>query len=419
MTPLTELTNVIVESQSIKSRLLRVQESIEKTIRRTENDLLEEALKDLGYSLISTSYGSELIDSRVQSKETVLSPKLLMTALPVSKVSAKTTHAARKQIENILRHLSNKLLVIVGPCALHDPKAALDYAKYIRRWRNTYGDKLEIIMRAYVEKPRTELGWKGFIYDPLLDGSNDINLGLIATRMLACQITNLGVPIAIERLNALTPQYLNSLVAYDVIGARNTTDQKAREYASATSSPVGFKNTPEGSVEAAAQAIVAANGQHSFLGIDTHGATKQINSLGNSTGHVILRGATNGPNYESRYIEATKEILKRKNLLLSIVVDASHGNSQKQAKNQKLVIDSVVDQIKKGENSICGVMIESNLIAGNQKNINGKNLIYGQSIVDECVDVKETESMLLQLHNSVRNRNNKSSQKKNKALELH
>ncbi len=419
MAPLTESTSVLEESKNIKVRLLQVQKSIEKTIRQSENMLLEAALEDLGYSLPNTNFGSELIDNRVDSKTTVLSPKLLSAVLPVSKTSAQTTHTARKQIEAILRHTSNRLMVIVGPCAIHDPKAALEYAKHIQSWRKLYGDNLEIIMRTYVEKPRTELGWKGFIYDPVLDGSNDINLGLIATRMLACQITDIGIPIAVERLNALTPQYLNSLVAYDVIGARNTTDQKAREYASATSSPVGFKNTPEGGIEAAAQAIVAASGKHSFLGIDTHGATKQINSLGNSTGHIILRGATNGPNYEPEYIEKTKNLLKRKNLNLAIVVDASHGNSLKQAKNQKLVINSISKQIEDGEISICGVMIESNLVAGNQKYEIGANLVYGQSIVDECVDITETTTMLDRLNSAVQSRNKKILHNKVKKLKLH
>jgi 3-deoxy-7-phosphoheptulonate synthase len=252
-------------------------------------------------------------------------------------------------------------------------------------------------MRAYMEKPRTELGWKGFIYDPLLDESDDINLGVAATRMLTCQITELGVPIAMERLNALTPQYVNALVAYDTIGARNTTDQKSREYASATSSPVGFKNTPEGSIEAAAQAVVSANGGHAFLGMGMDGTPNQINSTGNSTAHIILRGAADGPNYSAEHIAKTKQILAAKGLKQSIVVDASHGNSRKQASQQKVVIADICRQVSGGEPAICGVMIESNLVAGQQKLGDPAALIYGQSITDECVGLAETTEMLAML----------------------
>lgn len=406
MAPLTESTPVIEESKKIRDRLLTVQSEIESAIRQKEKELLDSALLSLGYDPQAGAFGNELVDVRVGSKTTVLSPKLLASFLPVSKASAQTTDVSRKAIVQIIKHQDDRLMVIVGPCAIHDPVAALEYARHIRKWREKYGDDLEIIMRTYVEKPRSELGWKGFVYDPLLDGSNDINLGLIATRMLASLITGLGVPIAVERLNALTPQYVNSLVAYDVIGARNTTDQKAREYASATSSPVGFKNTPEGSIEAAAQAIVSASGQHAFLGIDIHGSTKQINSLGNDTGHVILRGASDGPNYSKEYIEKTKQLLSSKQLDESIVVDASHGNSQKLAKNQHLAIKAVAQQVSAGESAICGVMIESNLVAGNQKLGDGKSLTYGQSIVDECVDIVETQQLLELLAEAHRQRKN-------------
>ncbi len=262
-------------------------------------------------------------------------------------------------------------------------------------------------MRAYMEKPRSELGWKGFIYDPLLDESDDINLGVVATRMLSCMITDSGVPIAMERLNALTPQYVNALVAYDVIGARTTTDQKSREYASATSSPVGFKNTPEGSVTAAVQAIVSAAGSHSFLGMDLNGLPIQVKSKGNPTGHVILRGDADGPNYSPEHIAATKEKLAKKDLVESIVVDASHGNSGKKAVNQIKVIEGVCDQVANGEEAIIGVMVESNLVAGNQKLGDPKDLKYGCSITDECVDVDETADMLAKLAAAVEKRRQK------------
>jgi 3-deoxy-7-phosphoheptulonate synthase len=202
---------------------------------------------------------------------------------------------------------------------------------------------------------------------------------------------------AMERLNALTPQYVNALVAYDTIGARNTTDQKSREYASGTSSPVGFKNTPEGSIEAAVQAVVSANGGHAFLGMGMNGVPNQINSSGNSTAHVILRGDANGPNYSAEHIAETKHMLEKKGLIQSIIVDASHGNSGKQASRQKEVIADVSRQVASGETAICGVMIESNLVRGNQKLGDPKDLVYGLSITDECVDTNETEEMLAML----------------------
>lgn len=404
MTPLTQTTPVMKESARIKAELLKVQAEIEATTRAAEDKLLTTSRRQLGYDATADPGSAELVDTRVADKITVLTPKLLTAVLPVSKHSAETTKRSRQAITDILRHKDDRLVVIVGPCSIHDPKAALEYAGHIRQWRKRYGDQLEVVMRAYVEKPRTELGWKGFVYDPLLDKSDDINLGLVATRMLACQITDLDVPIAVERLNALTPQYLNSLVAYDVIGARNTTDQKAREYASATSSPVGFKNTPEGSIKAAAEAIVSARGKHAFLGIGSNGTTKQVNSLGNDTGNVILRGDANGPNYSAEHIAKTKKILREKGLQESIIVDASHGNSGKQADREKIVVADISRQVAGGETAICGVMIESHLVAGNQKPDDLDKLIYGQSITDECAGLPDTEAMLVLLADAVSKR---------------
>ena len=406
MTPpsLTTDTSVLEESARIKQQLLKVQAEIQAAAEAAEAKSLQTVRQELGYDEAADDASDTLVDSRVASKTTVLAPKLLATVLPVPKHSLQTTMRARQVIADILQHTDPRLLVIVGPCSIHDPKAAIEYAEHVKAWREQYGDRLEVIMRTYIEKPRTELGWKGFIYDPLLDGSNDINLGLVATRMLACLITDLGVPIAVERLNALTPQYLNALVAYDVIGARNTTDQKSREYASATSSPVGFKNTPEGSITAAAQAIVSASGKHAFLGVGSNGAIKQINSLGNDTGHIILRGDTNGPNYSAEHIAKTKEILRKKGLQESIIVDASHGNSGKVAARQQDVIADVSRQVSGGEAAIVGVMIESNLVAGAQRLDDPKHLEYGKSVTDECVGLDTTEQMLATLADAVAKR---------------
>src|ERR1039458_770673 len=288
-------TTILDEAAKVKDVLLKVQAETKELTGKTETDLLERTRQSLGYkeSADSAQVKQALIDTRVASKTPVITPEMLSYVIPVSNTSAQTTETSRKAIENILKHEDNRLLVVVGPCSIHDPKAAIEYAEKVKKWIEKYSDNLEIVMRAYMEKPRTELGWKGFVYDPLLDESNDINLGVTATRMISCQITNMGVPIAMERLNALTPQYVNALVAYDVIGARNTTDQKSREYASGTSSPVGFKNTPDGDIESTAQAVVSAMHGHAFLGMGMDGAPNQINSKGNETAHIILRGDNN------------------------------------------------------------------------------------------------------------------------------
>lgn len=394
-------SSVLEESAKIKDELLKVQAKIEGSAREIEVNLVAEARKKLGYRNVEDAGASNLVDHRVDSKTAVISPELVSAVLPVSEKSVEITEHGREDITDIIKHQNKRLMVVVGPCSIHDPKAALEYAHHVQEWREQYGDQLEIIMRTYFEKPRTELGWKGFIYDPKLDESNDINLGLIAARMLACQITNMGVPIAVERLNALTPQYLNALVSYDVIGSRNTRDQKSREYASATSSPVGFKNPPLGDIKAAAEAAVSASGAHAFLGIGMNGVIKQINTKGNDTGHIILRGADKGPNYDAASVADTRRILETKGRTASIVIDASHANSGKKAINQMKVINDVVDQIKAGETAIVGVMVESNLVAGNQKLVNPRDLVYGKSITDECVDVGETADMLEKLSAAV------------------
>jgi 3-deoxy-7-phosphoheptulonate synthase len=397
-------TTILDESARVKALLLDVQAKVEAVTQKAEDELLKDSRQKLGYETNEAADTASLIDTRVLGKTPVITPKMLAAVLLASPTSLQTTDQSRQLITRILQQQDGRLLVVTGPCSIHDPKAALEYAGHVKDWRIKYGEQLEIVMRAYMEKPRTELGWKGFIYDPLLDESDDINLGVTATRMLACRITDLGVPIAMERLNALTPQYVNALVAYDVIGARNTTDQKSREYASATSSPVGFKNTPDGSIEAAAQAIVSAKGKHAFLGMGMNGAPHQVNSAGNSTGHVILRGDANGPNYSAEHVIMTKRILAGKGLQQSIVIDASHGNSGKQASQQMAVIVNISRQLSDGETAIRGVMIESNLVAGNQKLGAVSDLVYGQSITDECVDVAETDKMLAVLAEAVTKR---------------
>ena len=282
----------------------------------------------------------------------------------------------------------------------------LEYADFLRQMRARHGDDLEIVMRTYTEKPRTEVDWKGFAYDPYLDGSNNISVGLIATRMIMGRITALGVPVAAEPLNALTPQYVDGLVTYNGVGARNVTDQTARERVSGFSSVVGFKNSPEGSVDVAIQAVVSARAPHEFLGVDRHGMTAQLSTAGNDTGHVILRGDKLGPNYSAAHIADTKRRLAERGLPEVVVVDASHGNSQKNHLRQIDVVRDLAGQIAGGERAIRGVMVESNLVAGRQDldRDDPGSLEYGKSVTDACVDPATTEAMLAELAEAVRAR---------------
>ncbi|MDB5170921.1 MAG: aroG [Candidatus Saccharibacteria bacterium] len=399
-------TSILEESARIRDELLPIEAAAAADAHATRSKLLEGARLRLGYGEPDAGPTGGLVDTRISEKRPVITPESLSEVLPPSEISVATTLKSRNDIAEILTHQDDRMIVIVGPCSIHDPEAALEYAEQVKNWREQYGDDLEIVMRAYMEKPRSELDWKGFIYDPELDGSDDINLGVVATHLVACQITDMGVPIAMERLNALTPQYVNGLVAYDAIGARNTTDQKAREYGSGTSSPVGFKNTPEGSIVAAAQAVVTANGAHAFLGMGMNGMPNQIETTGNELAHVILRGDQNGPNYSEKHIAETTALLKKKGLLNAIVIDASHGNSLKVADNQIEVIADVSRQVALGEQAIRGVMIESNLVAGSQnlKKTPKEELIYGQSVTDECVGLPDTITMLSALADAVRKR---------------
>jgi 3-deoxy-7-phosphoheptulonate synthase len=336
----------------------------------------------------------------------VVTPEAVATVLPLSVASAATTRAGRRAMTDIVSGTDGRLAVIAGPCSIHDPAATLEYAGFLSRMRARFGDDLEIVMRTYTEKPRTEVDWKGFAYDPYLDGSSQISVGLIATRMLMRAITGMGVPVAAEPLNALTPQYVDGLVTYNGVGARNVTDQTARERVSGFSSVVGFKNSPEGSIETAIQAVIAARAGHEFLGVDRHGMAAQLSTTGNETGHVILRGTKDGPNYSAAHIADVKARLRARGLPAVVVVDASHGNSQKNHLRQKDVVHDLAGQIAGGETAIRGVMLESNLVAGRQDLDQRRpgELEYGKSVTDACVDLEMTEAMLEELAAAARAR---------------
>lgn len=413
MTPETAVANnttILQEAQRIKHEVLHLQEvATEATIGANES-VHRLARPKLGYPTPDEVYVDDLVDTNIGQPEPIITPSSLTTVLPISAQSAETTRTSRKAITDILEGRDSRLLAVVGPCSIHDPEAALEYAEQVKEWREKFGNALEIVMRVYVEKPRTTIGWKGLVYDPKLNDSGDINTGLIASRMLSCQITSKGVPIAMERLNPMVPQYLNGLVAYDTIGARNATDQTAREYASGSSSPVGIKNTPEGSISAAVDAVAAANAPHVLPGINMDGLPASIPTKGNPLAHVILRGSyrdgKNVPNYYRPSVAKAKKILQGRGLLTALVIDASHGNSDKKASKQIEAIRHVGSQITGGETAIKGVMIESNLVAGKQKLDKDKldELEYGKSITDECSGISKTEEMLEILAEAVQSR---------------
>jgi 3-deoxy-7-phosphoheptulonate synthase len=397
---------ILDASRRIADALLDVQRRVNRQIDATQSELLPEVRRRLGFADTETVDLSGLSNARIDGLSIVVTPEAVATVLPLSAASAATTRSGRRAMTAIVSGADGRLAVIAGPCSIHDPAATLEYAGFLSRMRARHGDDLEIVMRTYTEKPRTEVDWKGFAYDPYLDGSSQISVGLVATRMLMCAITGMGVPVAAEPLNALTPQYVDGLVTYNGVGARNVTDQTARERVSGFSSVVGFKNSPEGSIETAIQAVIAARAGHEFLGVDRHGMTAQLSTTGNETGHVILRGTKDGPNYSAAHIAGTRDALRRRGLPEVLVVDASHGNSQKNHLRQRDVVHDLAGQIAGGESAIRGVMLESNLVAGRQDLDQRRPdaLEYGKSVTDACVDLPMTEAMLDELAAAARAR---------------
>jgi len=395
---------ILEAATRIADALLEVQARVNGQIDAALADLLPGVRQRLGVEPTAAVDLSDLVNARITGLSVVVTPAAVATVVPLSAASAATTRAGRRAMTDVVTGADDRLAVIAGPCSIHDPAAAVEYAGFVARMRERHGDDLEILMRTYTEKPRTEVDWKGFAYDPFLDGSSRISVGLVATRMLMCRITELGVPVAAEPLNALTPQYVNGLVTYNGVGARNVTDQTARERVSGFSSVIGFKNSPEGGVETAVQAVVAARAAHEFLGVDHHGVSAQLSTTGNETGHVILRGGKDGPNYSAAHIADTKRRLAERGLPEVLVVDASHGNSQKNHLRQIEVVQDGEGQIVGGERAIRGVMVESNLVAGRQDLDQRRpgTLEYGKSVTDACVDLPTTEAMLAELAEAAR-----------------
>jgi 3-deoxy-7-phosphoheptulonate synthase len=329
----------------------------------------------------------------VVSQQTLLPPSALHDAVPASDTASRTVSAARNTVANILKGQDPRLLVVVGPCSIHDIAAAKDYAQRLKTLADEVQDQLFVVMRVYFEKPRTTVGWKGLINDPHMDDSFHIEDGLHIARKLLVELNDMGLPCGTEALDPITPQYLGDLIAWSAIGARTTESQTHREMASGLSSPVGFKNGTDGSLEVALNAMLSAAQPHVFLGINGEGQVALTQTRGNAFGHLILRGGAQ-PNYDSVAVAEAEAALAKAKLPANIVVDCSHGNSRKNHALQSLVLKDVVNQIVEGNQSIKGVMLESNLFEGNQKLGNPAELRYGVSITDACLGWDVTASNL-------------------------
>ncbi|NTU69086.1 MAG: 3-deoxy-7-phosphoheptulonate synthase [Chlorobiaceae bacterium] len=337
----------------------------------------------------------QLQDLRVSRIITLTSPRALKEKLPVNEHIADTVCHGRREVEEILTGRDHRLLVIVGPCSIHDMKAARDYATRLSELREELSEQFCIVMRVYFEKPRTTIGWKGFINDPHLNDTYDIEHGLYHARKLLIELNELGVPAATEFLDPISPQYVADLISWAAIGARTIESQTHRQMASGLSMPVGFKNSTDGRLQVAIDAIRSAMHQHSFLGIDQDGHSSVITTKGNPFGHLVLRGGSHRPNYDAESIAIAEKQLDKGELAPYLIVDCSHANSGKKFENQLKVWDDVLAQKLAGNTSIAGVMIESNLCSGSQPfPVDPASLKYGVSITDECVSWDETATML-------------------------
>jgi 3-deoxy-7-phosphoheptulonate synthase len=342
-------------------------------------------------------------DVRIDSIRELVPPQALFATLPINQSAGKTVALARQAIHRLLHGSDDRLLVIVGPCSIHDAAAAREYAGLLRRLRGELVTDLEIVMRVYFEKPRTTVGWKGYINDPRLDGSFEINEGLRLARKLLLDINEMGLPAGTEFLDLLSPQYISDLIAWGAIGARTTESQSHRQLASGLSCPVGFKNGTEGSVRIAADAVKAAAARHAFMGMTKFGQAAIFSTHGNEDCHVILRGGK-APNYDDASVNAACSELAAAGLAQRVMVDFSHANSSKQYQRQIDVGADVAGQIAGGDERIIGVMIESHLNPGRQDLVPGKPLAYGVSITDACIGWDDSEKLLHQLAAAVRER---------------
>jgi len=342
-------------------------------------------------------------DLRIKEIKELLTPAAVMAEFPLSEAAAQLTYQTRQAIHNILKGESDRLLVIMGPCSIHDPKAAIDYARKLKAEKDRLNADLLIVMRVYFEKPRTTVGWKGLINDPHLDGSFQINDGLRIGRKLLLELNDLGMPAGVEYLDMISPQYIADLVSWGAIGARTTESQVHRELASGLSCAVGFKNGTDGNLKIAVDAIRTSHHPHHFLSVTKTGHSAIVSTMGNEDCHVILRGGKQ-PNYDASSVSAACKELAAARLAERLMIDLSHSNSQKDYRRQIDVGRNVAEQVASGDARIMGVMIESHLTAGRQDLVAGRELVYGQSITDACIGWDESVALLDELANAVRAR---------------
>ena len=338
---------------------------------------------------------------RVVDTEALLSPNDAISDLPLTEGGAQVVSDGRREIENVLTGMDSRKLMIVGPCSIHDPAAALDYAARLRRLRERFSDALVIVMRVYFEKPRTTIGWKGLINDPHLDGTFDIPEGIRVARRLLRDLAEMGMTAATEMLDPIIPQYIADLVSWTAIGARTTESQTHREMASGLSMPVGFKNNTDGSLSVAINAMTTASRTHSFLGVNDDGRVGVVRTSGNPSTHLVLRGGSRGPNFSRAEVAAAVDALKRHSQNQRILVDCSHDNCGRDPARQPSVLADIGEQISVDARYLVGGMLESNIVAGRQDLVRGRALVYGQSITDGCIDLPTTERIVEQFARDV------------------
>jgi 3-deoxy-7-phosphoheptulonate synthase len=341
---------------------------------------------------------------RIESVRPLLSPAILLEEVPVTDEATRVLVDGRKQISKILHGEDDRLLAVVGPCSIHDPKAGLEYAERLKVLARELEDDLYVVMRVYFEKPRTTLGWKGLINDPYLDETYQINEGLRRARKFLCDIGSIGLPCGTEFLDPITPQFIADLVAWGAIGARTTESQVHRQLASGLSMPIGFKNGTYGTVQLAVDAVVSAAHPHRFLGVTEQGLAAIVQTTGNPDCHVILRGGASGPNYDAESVRRALEQIRKAGLRESVLVDCSHGNSSKDFRKQPEALRDVAKQVADGSTGVFGVMLESFIEEGRQDLVDPKDLIYGKSITDACLSWEATAPLLGELAASVRAR---------------
>ena len=342
-------------------------------------------------------------DLNIVSQEILISPDEIKAEMPLSAAARATVTQGRDSVRKILEREDPRLMVVVGPCSIHDVDAAIDYAKRLKKLAAEVEDSLYLVMRVYFEKPRTTVGWKGLINDPYLDDSFKIQEGLHIGRKLLLDVAEIGLPTATEALDPISPQYVQDLISWSAIGARTTESQTHREMASGLSSAVGFKNGTDGGLTVAINALQSVSSPHRFLGINQDGQVAITHTKGNAYGHVVLRGGNNKPNYDSVSVALCEKELEKASLSTNIMVDCSHANSNKNHELQPLVMENIANQILEGNNSIIGIMVESNIGPGNQKmSSNLDDLQYGVSITDKCIDWDTTESTLKEMAEKLR-----------------